>query len=240
MNCLILFSGTGSFSKVMKKKKYKNNFLEIRTLDLNNHFKPTYNKDVLKWNYKEELKDYKIHYLHSSPVCKDFSPLHNNKRKKGMKVDYRLIDKTIEIIEWIKNNNNPDLKFTIENPKGNMRHYERLKDFNIITTSYCKYRFKYQKNTDFFYGGFELDLKKECSKKGGYCDFRKEFNYHRVRIGVSRTSKTHKLSGSLQIPDNEYFKKKRKKEKYKGYTNEYFRFRIPKKLIKDIINCLIN
>jgi len=70
MNCLILFSGTKSFS---------NNLTEhnVRTLDIEKKFEPYYCTDILKWNYQEELKDFKVDYLHASPVCCHFSSLNN-------------------------------------------------------------------------------------------------------------------------------------------------------------------
>ena len=152
MNCLILFSGTKSFSKMFLNEKNKKNFNEIKTVDLSNHFKPTYNVDILKWDYKKDLNDFKIDYLHSSPVCSHFTKLKNTKTsKRDLELGFSLFDKTIEIIEWIQENNNSKLKFTIENPKSKLTlDYEPLKKFKHTITSYCQYGYMYQKNTIFW------------------------------------------------------------------------------------------
>ena len=211
MNCLVLFSGTKSFSKTMLRMNKESNrtiYKEIRTLDLDNHFKPTYNVNILEWDYKTDLKDFKVDFLHSSPVCTHFSKLKNHSNdKRDLKLGYSLFNKTIEIIEWIKKNNNKYIKFTIENPKSKLTlEYEPLMKYKRIITSYCSYSFLYQKDTTFFYGGFDLKLKERCNKKN-IC-FSKSINNnkcHKVRIGVSKNSKTHKL-GEGQIGDNKYYK----------------------------------
>jgi hypothetical protein len=242
MNCLILFSGTKSFSKTMlrmNKECDKTIYKDIRTLDLNPHFNPTICENILEWNYKEYLKDFKVDYLHSSPVCTHFSKLKNHS-KRNLKLGYSLFDKTIEIIEWIKKNNNKYLKFTIENPKSKLTlTYPPLMTYKHKITSYCQYQFLYQKHTTFWYGGFELKLKCQCNIKNICYSKSINNNIHKVRIGVSKNSKTHIL-GKGQIGDNEYYKELRKKEEYKGFkmSCQFFRFRIPPKLIEDILKSL--
>ena len=168
MNILILFSGTKSFTKVFDKSH------NIRTLDIDNHFNPTYNIDIMEWDYKKDLEDFKVDYLHASPICNYFTYAHiqrNNLKKR--KMGYELIDKTIEIINWIKKVQNPKLKFTIENPKNKLTlNYEPLKQFKCVFTSYCQYGFLYRKDTTFLYGGFNLKLKLQC-KIGNICNSKK-------------------------------------------------------------------
>jgi len=275
MNILILFSGTKSFSKVLEKNK--NNI--IRTLDIDNYFNPTYNIDILKWDYKNDLKDFKVDYLHSSPVCKSFTHLQNCNRfiksKPTLKDGFILIDKTIEIIKWIQKEQNPKLKFTIENPKTKYTlNYEPLKNYKYCITSYCQYGYLYKKDTIFWYDGFNLILKERCNNKN-IC-FSKSItnsNAHIVRIGLSKKNKNIKYlvnkNHKDQIGCNEHFnniknihkivlgyKPKNKDQiigwKYFTYlknnneykinkykmSDTYFRYRIPKKLIIDIINQL--
>tara|TARA_R110000824_G_C15044380_1_gene660751 strand:- start:42 stop:773 length:732 start_codon:yes stop_codon:yes gene_type:complete len=243
MNCLILFSGTKSFSKMFLNEKNKKNFNEIKTVDLSNHFKPTYNVDILKWDYKKDLNDFKIDYLHSSPVCSHFTKLKNTKTsKRDLELGFSLFDKTIEIIEWIQENNNSKLKFTIENPKSKLTlDYEPLKKFKHTITSYCQYGYMYQKNTIFWYGGFDLTLKTICNKKNKCLSKLSNDGIHKVRIGMSSGSKVFLPSNKGQIGDHEHYKELRKLEIYKNQpkmTNQFFRYRIPEGLIQDIIDCI--
>ena len=231
MNVLVLFSGTHSVEKVFEKKGCK-----CYSVDLDNTFKPTFNVDILKWDYKTDLKNVHIDYIHSSPICKNYTNLKNHNRNKN-DVDFSnsLVKKTIEIIEYFKSKN-PQLRFTIENPKGYLRTTKLLDDYKMITTSYCKYSYPYQKDTDFWYGGFDLKLKSQCSKKCP-CSDRKDLSYHKVRIGFKGKWKDGKKVGDypLQIQDGEYFKQlKEKHKRYKDYSHTYLRYRIPKRLIQDI------
>jgi len=241
-NILILFSGTKSFSKVLKNFQ---EIKEIRTLDLDPKFNPTYNVNILEWNYKKDLENYKVDYIHSSPVCCEFSQLKNVNKNRNLELGFSLVDKTIEIINWIKENNNPKLFYTIENPKTSfILNYEPLKQFKVIITSYCRYGYLYKKDTCFFYGGFNLKLRKKCCKN--FLCFSKSINnnIHKVRIGLthSKDTGTYKRSNKGQIGDIKYFKYLRKNEKYKGVsmTDTYFRYRIPPKLIEHIWFSIIN
>ena len=223
LNSLILFSGTKSFSKVMKNEKFKKHFKEIRTLDFDNHFNPTYNVDILKWDYKTDLKDFKVDYLHCSPPCCNFSNLKNGK-ERDLELGFRLVDKTIEIIEWIKQNNNPKLKFTIENPKKSFTlEYEPLMRYKHTITSYCQYGYLYMKSSTFWYGGFDLKLKCMCNKNNMCFSKSINDNIHKVRIGMSKNSKdpTWAASNEGQIGDNLFFK--RLKKMIQKYPNENYK-----------------
>jgi len=222
MNILILFSGTKSFS---------NNFKEhnVRSLDIDKKFKPYYRVDILNWDYKKDLEDFKVDYLHASPVCCHFSSL-NNGKKTNIELGYKLVDKSIEIIEWIKENQNPSLKFTIENPKNSKTlKYEPLKKYKYKITSYCKYGFMYRKHTTFWYGGFNLILKDRC-KKSFICNSKKDTGegYHKVCIGYDHKHRTK------QLRDSKWFKILKKQERYKNFNETEMRYRIPDQLIEDI------
>ena len=239
MKVLVLFSGTGSIEKIFDLNKDT----ECRGVDNDKHFKPYYLVDILTWDYKTELKDWVPDYIHSSPVCKEFSNLKNtgkcNTRHIGLGTS--LLTKSLEIIEYIKNINS-NLYFTIENPKGLMRKMECMKPYNRITTSYCKYGFKYQKDTDFWFGGFDLKLKPQC-RKCIPCVDKKIYGYHTVRIGLSnkKDTGTYKRSGVNQIGCSQYFKElKVDNPDIKGYSDTYMRYRIPSLLITDIKNCIEN
>ena len=231
MKFLILFSGTGSLEKVIPKGN------EVRGLDLSNKYKPYYNKDILTWDYQSELSTWVPDYIHSSFVCCRISNLNKNRNtKKNKSETYVLVDKTIEIIEFVRTLN-PKIKFTIENPKKKSTiEYEPLTHYHYVNTTYCKYGYGYQKPTTFWYGGFNLKLEPECRKNDEtQCKSRSKNNgIHWLRCGVSRNSKTHFLHNG-QSPDTEHFKNLKTLPKYKGFSHQDFRFRIPKKLCKSII-----
>lgn len=233
MKCLILFSGTGSIEKVMNKE-------DTRGLDISNKYKPYYHIDILKWDYENELKNWVPDYIHSSFVCCKVSTLNKDRKtEKNLKETYILVDKTIEIIEYVRTLN-PNIKFTIENPNHKATlEYPPLTHYKYKITSYCKYGFGYKKPTIFWYGGFDLELKQIC-KKGDkvWCKSRKKNDgIHWLRLGVSRNSKLMKLWKN-QVPDIEHFRELKKLPEYKGYSYQDFRFRIPEDLVKDIYNGL--
>ena len=230
---LVLFSGTGSVEKVF-------NDWDFRGLDLDNRFNPYYNVNILKWDYKTELKDWIPDFIWGSPVCCEFSNLKHVTGKRDMGLGMSLLLKTIEIIEWVKTIN-PDLKFTMENPKGLMRKQECMKPYEMVTTSYCMYGYPYQKDTDFWFGGYDLELKCRCKNsmsKKDWCEGKKEFNCHRVRLGLGNKKDTgsYKRTNKNQIGDGEYFKELKKTDQYKNgrWTNTYFRYRIPSLLLTDV------
>ncbi len=239
---LVLFSGTKSFEKVFEPKGWK-----CYSVDLDNHFKPTFNVDILKWNYKEDLKDIHIDYLHSSPVCKEFTPLKNGKnQQRDMGLGKSLVNKTIEILIWLKHRN-PRLLYTIENPRGEMRRLEIMKPLPRSTTTYCMYGFKYQKTTDFWNNiGLKLKMCSRRKKKDGFpdgCDgMRNNKGIHKVRIGYRGSYKkdgTKKFYDDLQTIDSKYFKELKKLPEYKGFNDTYLRYRIPPSLIEDIYNQVV-
>lgn len=227
MKILVLFSGTGSIEKVYDDTH------DIRSLDLDNTFNPYYNVDILTWDYKEELKDWIPDYIHASPVCKHFSNLKHYKaiEPPSIELGTSLVTKSLEIIEYIRTIN-PLLKFTLENPKGLMRKLDCMKQYNRVTTSYCMYGFLYQKDTDFWFGGFELKLKDKCNSKNK-CDGKvDDKNYHKVVLGFKPKYKD-------QIQDWVYFKDFPSIKNGVFRKDTYYRYRIPQKLCEDIRDCIL-
>ena len=221
---LILFSGTRSFEKVFTTKMN----WESRGVDIDNYFKPFYNVDILKWDYKTALKNWIPDYIHASPVCRHFSRLKNDTNRKDGELDLgvSLVNKTLEIINYVLAIN-PNLMFTIENPVGKMRKLEVMQPYKRITTSYCKYGYPYQKNTD-IWCNFNLHLRKKCGKHC-MCDKAKQNDgLHPVIIGYLPKHK------DKQMIDWKYFSILRKKYNIKGFSDTYFRYRIPCGLINDI------
>ena len=229
VNCLVLFSGTKSISKSINRLHPDWNVL---TLDIDKKFNPSFCVDILKWDYKTELKDMNIDYIHASPVCKEFSQLKNDNRERDLDLGFSLLNKSLEIIKYLKHNN-PDLIYTIENPRNSfMRNHSVLKEIYKHTTSYCKYGFKYQKITDFWTNMKDMKIKEVCNKKNP-CNVKIDNKYHPVRIGYKNTD-------TLQLRDDEYFKILRKEQGLVGFNDTYFRYRIPDGLCDDIIKSVNN
>lgn len=223
---LILFSGTKSFSKVLEPMGW-----EVRTLDIDPKFEPFYLADITKWDYKRHLKEWMPDYIHASPVCKEFTIIKNiNPQQRDLKLGFELMDSSLRIIRWA-NKKNQNLRFTIENPENKfVKEYPPLKRLKKRITSYCKYGFPYQKDTIFWYGGFDLKLKPKCSvsKPCAQCKKKPGACRHKVSIKFKSSVKPP------QISDIDFYKELRKQKKYKDWTDQEFRFRIPKKLIQAI------
>lgn len=217
LKCLILFSGTKSIEKVFERFGH-----ECRGVDIDNFFKPYYNVNILEWDYKNI--NWIPDYIHASPICKEFTPIKNIGLKRDLELGNDLVDKTIEIIKYFEAINK-DIKFTIENPRGLLRKYDKMLEFTRFETSYCKYGFPYRKNTD-FWSNFPLNLENKCKKD---CDSIDEHGRHLVRIcGFNST---------YNMICSKYFKilKKRHNSKYKDWDSKHMRYRIPEGLVKDIL-----
>ena len=100
---LCLFSGTRSFEKVFEKDKK----WECRGVDIDNHFTPYYNVDILKWDYKTELKDWIPDYIHSSFVCCEFTNIKNySTGQRNLELGFGLLNKSLEISNKLVYDNN--------------------------------------------------------------------------------------------------------------------------------------
>ena len=239
MKSLILFSGTNSIEKTLERLGQK----DYRGLDIELKFNPYYHEDILTWDYKKAIEEYGIpDYIHASPVCAEFS---NIKNATGSVRDMRrgcfLVEKALEIIEYVKVLN-PKLIFTLENPRGLMRTLPIMKKYDMLETSYCQYGFSYNKPTNFWYGGFNLELKKPCGRKqdkSNWCPERMRCRgIHGVRLGFSgKMVNGIKVIIPNQIIGYKHFSHLKKESPllYKKYTPRDFRYRIPQSLCNSII-----
>lgn len=220
---LVLFSGTGSVEKCL------NDFdCESRGVDIDKKQNPYYLVNILDWKYKDELTNWVPDIIWSSFVCCEFSNLkNNNKNERDLTLGYSLLNKSFEIYDFIKTIN-PNVEIILENPKSKYTtEHKRLSKLYIHLVSYCKYGFDYQKNTH-IWSSIKLCLMK-CDKNTK-CSFKKDNNYHRVRLGYCDKNKY-----PLQIGDSEYFSSLRKLGLIpKGFSNTYMRYRIPQMLLYDI------
>jgi len=163
---LEVFSGTESFSKIMRKAGS-----ECFTIDNDPYFKPTLCKDILKVNLTELPKNITI--IWASPPCQAFTVAqigrnwnkdHTPKTEKAL-LGLKLLDKTIEIISLIK-----PAFWIIENPRGKMRKviepvFKKYAISNYVrnTVFYCQYGDKRMKPTDLWSDLFSWIPKPMCN-----------------------------------------------------------------------------
>lgn len=169
-NILSLFSGTQSWTQFYDKSKYN-----IYNIDLMYHYSDTLCRNILIWDYKDEIKD-KIDIIYASPPCNFYftnmkhgiMPSYSRNKGSGnrnyteyeKKLSLDLVNKTIEIIEYFK----PKF-WIIENPRAKMRkHYPKILNREPITIDYCRYGVNYKKPTDLWLS-FEFNNILRCNHK---------------------------------------------------------------------------
>ena len=257
MRILELFSGTHSIGKVAHKEH------EIISLDRDlgathedytstNHIK----KDIMDWDYKEYEEGH-FDIITASPVClwwsnlrsswigrkcKTINPDGSIVKKEDIERDIDLygkpmVDKVFEIIEYFK-----PKYWWIENPQtGRMKHYigEKYPQYNTYyDVDYCKYSdWGYKKSTriwtnikDFKPKRCKNDCENMVNEKG------------KKRHSVNLSSPIMKEVDGVIVLINT----KETREKYKHIKpmklvgsgkNKLERYRIPEKLIQDLLNC---
>ena len=168
-----LFKGTGSIGKVAKKLGF-----DVVSLDFDPIFTPTIETDILKWDYKKWAKDNNFYpsYIWASPSCNTYSPLAYPRKERDSqtaepfsdraKLGTKILYKTLEIIKYFQSEN-PNMLYTIENPRGMMRKDPKMKKLpNMETALYCVYGDIKPKPTN-FWSNFEmgLDNTQKCPNK---------------------------------------------------------------------------
>ena len=157
LKLLELFKGTGSIGKAAKKMG-----LDVLSLDFDPIYTPDIETDILKWDYKAYHKKtgYVPDLIWASPPCNTFSPLAYPLKERNTKTatpysarakeGTAILHRTIDIISYFKKLN-PHILFTMENPRGMMRHDTEVKKLpHVDTTLYCLYNDVRYKPTDFF------------------------------------------------------------------------------------------
>jgi len=256
-NHLELFSGTHSFGKVSSKKEYNVISLDrdlgsgcpFSDYESKTHIK----KDIMLWDYKVFPKDY-FDLITASPVCMWWSNLRNSWigrklkshgdniiTKEILEEDINkygkpMVDKVIEIIEYFKPKN-----YIIENPfTGTMKKYiesnypKYHKNKKIV--DYCSYddNINYQKRTIFW---TTSNIKCKLCKKEKCPNM--ENGRHKINMGnsqyiIDNGKKIFIITKALREKYKDY-----EKFKQDGKHTKYHRYRIPKKLVEDLIDNLI-
>lgn len=163
MRVLDLFSGTKSWSQPWQQRGH-----DVRTLDNDSRFKPTYTADILGWDV-EELGTWKPDVILASPPCESFSVLNIGKNwgtigqgspalSDAAVMGMALVDTTLDVIAALQ-----PRYFIIENPRAKLRRLWLLKHLERRTIWYCHYGDTRAKPTD-LWGGFpeEFRPRPEC------------------------------------------------------------------------------
>ena len=169
MNCLELFSGTGSVGKVLKEAGHNVVSLDLKGADINTN--------ILDWDYTTFPEDH-FDYIHASPPCDTFSICRKSWIGRELKahpsevftkellikdqeeIGVPILNKTLEIIKYF----NPKY-FTIENPQtGDMKNY--ITDIPYTDVDYCMYGLPYKKRTR-IWNNFSF-VGKLCNKECGH------------------------------------------------------------------------
>jgi len=231
MILLELFAGTHSIGKVAKKRN-------IEVVSLDRDLQADIQEDIMTWNYKIYPRGH-FDIITASPVCLWWSrcrqswigrkmKAHGDKiiTKEILQQDIDkygkpMVDKVREIINYFK-----PKYYWIENPQtGNMKYY--ISDLPYYDVDYCKYsNWGYKKRTRFWTNikGFDNKLcKKDCEN---IIIIKKE-NKKDKKLHIKNCGNTERLN----------IVKKNSKDISKNCTNKLERYRIPPKLIEDLLNC---
>jgi hypothetical protein len=212
MKLLELFSGTGSVGKVAKELNY-----EVISLDLKN---ADININILEWNYKI-YKPFTFDKIFASPPCETFSSL--KKTHIGRKNKYGKIITKEDIDNDIYKKGLPLLcktieiilyfkpkNYVIENPQlGCMKKHLNLPFYDI---DYCQYAdWGYRKRTRLWTDIINFNPKK-CKQNCNSCVNGK----HLINFGMTTKKRIEGI-----------------KSKYVNLNNRY---RIPPKLIQELLS----
>lgn len=148
MKVLELFAGSRSVGKVAESLGYN-----VYSSDINNFDNIDYVVDILEFDFNKV--PFTPDIIWASPPCTFFSVAsigkHWNKdhtpKTEQAKLGVKIVEKTLSIIEGFLNEN-PNLVFYMENPRGKLRKLEVVRDFDRATVWYCQYGDKRAKPTD--------------------------------------------------------------------------------------------
>ena len=242
MKVLELFSGTHSVGVVCKEKGYEVISLDrdlgskskLYNYESRNHFQ----EDIMTLDYKKHFKEGEFDLVTASPVCAWWSIMRKcSCSKERIKEDIDLygkpmVDKVIEIINYLK----PKF-YWIENPyTGLMKKYieSQYPEFfeKHIIVDYCKYddEIGYQKRT-IFWTNINMEGKK-CKKD---C---KNFENGRHRINMAAYQYVFDQGKKILVNTKELRQKYKDFEKHKqdSTKNRYDRYKIPFKLLRELLD----
>lgn len=161
MNTIELFSGTKSFSKVMKEHGHS-----TLTVDNDAGLEPDACTDI-----REFVLPPGIDMLWASPPCQGFSVAaigknwnyDNTPKTDSARLSMELAQRTLDVIESAK----PTWWF-IENPRGKLRKMPFMEGLRRVTVSYCQYGDDRMKPTDIWTNAWWWTPRAMC-KNGDKC-----------------------------------------------------------------------
>ena len=180
MKLLELFSGSRSVGKVAEARGH-----EVFSVDNVAYPKTNWVGDILDWDYRlnemevGEVDEFYIpDVIWASPPCTDFSVAcigrkwvkgHDFMPKDNQLLGIKILEKTLEIIKFYLEEN-PELIWYIENPRGKMRkapHFQHIYH-KRETVTYCQYGDSRMKPTDIWTNDIGWTPKPMC-KNGDPC-----------------------------------------------------------------------
>ena len=157
MKVVELFAGTRSVSKAFERKGIKTYAIEMDR----QHPNIDWYADISKITAEDIVERYGIpDVLWASPPCQSYSVAsigyHRYKGEDGElkpKTQFaldsdKLLHHTLEIIQTLIKDYNPNLIWYIENPRAGMRKMRCMADLPRYTITYCKYGDSRMKPTD--------------------------------------------------------------------------------------------
>ena len=209
MNCLELFSGTGSVRKVCEE-------LGWNSVSVDMILPADHQVNILDFDYKQYPKDY-FSVIWASPPCVSYSALKNcwigqklkdgtiftkEQRDKDMDDGDKLVAKSLEIIDYFK----PDL-WCMENPAtGRLKSRDVVKGLPFYDVDYCMYcDWGYKKPTRIWTNKKDwtaLRCNKNC---GNMIEIPTDaLRKHKVNVGELHSTETIKENGKNWIVGNHH------------------------------------
>ena len=143
MRVLSLFSGTGSVDKVAREMGW-----EVVSLDISDKYKPDICADIMDIDFKALWPKKSSDMVFASPPRDKFSvaPSHlfdAEQRAARAEEGSLIARRTRTILDWLE----PKF-YVVEIPNSSRVWVQGIfDDYNKVKVSYCKYGYKYRKNT---------------------------------------------------------------------------------------------
>jgi hypothetical protein len=141
LRVLELCCGSKSFSREIRRQFPG---AEVVTLDFDERYEPTFLIDVTRWDYSNFFPVAYFDIIWASPPCTEYSPA----KTVGVR-DLRNADRIVRAVRNIILTAQPRVWF-LENPHTMLYLRDCMKDLSHLRNNctYCRYGFKYKKDTD--------------------------------------------------------------------------------------------
>ena len=190
VRALDLFSGTQSITKA-----FRNSGHECDSLDLCPLGNPTFNANVLDWDFRA-LPPGHYDCIWASPPCENYSIARSNAATpRDLALADSIVRRTIEIIDWFR-----PKAFFVENPAGSLL-WRRFAWPRLVTTSYCSYQMSYRKTTTVATNVEDFALRPPCGGAGVCAQMRGTRHLEHAQRGGGGADNTYHSRAELhRIP----------------------------------------